>query len=130
MLRGRAFNSALVSFWRDEKGAIISSEMVAVMTVAGLALTAGLHQVSDAVNSEFEDIACAIRSMDQSYEFAGVSNGKACVSGSSYRDQGGAMDCAPLEGFIEEQAPCTPTIDCLPNAHEHHAIHGVEHSAR
>jgi Flp pilus assembly pilin Flp len=43
--------------WADEDGFIISAELVLVGTIVGLAMIAGLSEVSYAVNHELNDVA-------------------------------------------------------------------------
>ena len=43
--------------WADENGFIISAELVLVGTIVGLAMVAGLAEVSYAVNHELNDVA-------------------------------------------------------------------------
>lgn len=59
--------SILNDLWRDESGAVVTSELVLLGTVGVLGATVGLNQVSDALNGELRDVASAVRSLDQSY---------------------------------------------------------------
>ncbi len=45
------------SFWADENGFIISSELVLVGTIVGLGMIVGLAELSAAVNYELHDVA-------------------------------------------------------------------------
>ncbi len=77
----------LQQFWRDEVGAIVCAELVTVGTVAVLGTMVGLNTVASSINGELTDMARAIRSLDQSYSFAGFSNCRAWSAGSTYRQQ-------------------------------------------
>lgn len=79
-------------FWNDQNGAVISAELVLVLTVSVLAVIVGLSEVSVAVNTELNDISNAIGALNQSYYFTGfVSNCrgklKSSYSGSIFVDQ-------------------------------------------
>jgi Flp pilus assembly pilin Flp len=81
----------LKNFWLDQNGAVVSIELVLIITLTVLALTVGLSEVAVAVNTELNDISNAVGALNQSYAFTGfhsVSGGKfkSCFSGSSYHD--------------------------------------------
>ena len=115
----------LSRFWREEGGAIISTEMVTIMTVAGLAMTAGLAKLSHAVDAEFDDLACAVRALDQSYEYSGLSGCTSCWSGSSYNN------CVERSGgsslyWCDEDAACVDFEPaCLEDDARLHAKEGA-----
>ena len=46
----------LNAFWNDEKGFVVSAELVLVSTICVIALVVGLTQVSQAVNNELRDV--------------------------------------------------------------------------
>ena len=103
------------SLWTREDGAIISAELVLVMTIAVLAMLVGLDSVSEAVNNELNDVAGAFGAISQSFNFRGLSHPRhegrsehAIVSGSSFRDDVDDCDCIPLEltGHINTPAKC------------------------
>jgi Flp pilus assembly pilin Flp len=81
------------SFLNDEAGAIVSIEMVLIITIAVLALIVGWSEVAKAINTELNDISNAIGALNQSYSFTGyknsANNGKATSSyaGSSFLDK-------------------------------------------
>lgn len=82
----------LKNFWLDQNGAIVSIEMVLIITIAVLALIVGWSEVAVAVNTELNDVSNAIGSLNQSYHFAGFSawgNGKlkSAFGGSCFYDQ-------------------------------------------
>lgn len=54
-------------FWDNEAGLILSAEMVLILTIAVLGIVVGLVQVQTAVVSEFQDLALAFSSLNQSY---------------------------------------------------------------
>jgi Flp pilus assembly pilin Flp len=54
---------------RDECGAVISAELVLVLTILVIGVIVGLSEVAVAVNTELNDISNAIGALDQSYFF-------------------------------------------------------------
>jgi Flp pilus assembly pilin Flp len=59
------------NFWNDEQGAIISAELVLVMTIVVIGMTVGLSEVAHAVVAELNDVGDAIGSLNQSFAFSG-----------------------------------------------------------
>ena len=103
MSEKKGFVGTVRSLWTREDGAIISAELVLVMTIAVLAMLVGLDAISDAVNNELNDIADAFGAISQSFDFKGIghptTNGSAfhaVVSGSSFRDSVDYCDCTGL----------------------------------
>lgn len=60
-------NQILTRLWRDERGFVMSSELVLIASVAVLALIVGLASYRDAIISEMADNGRAIGAADQSY---------------------------------------------------------------
>ena len=77
----------LNDLWRDDTGAVLSSELVLVGTLGVVGATVGLNAISTAVNEELEDVAFAIRSLDQSYEIRGVKGCGAWTAGSVFHQE-------------------------------------------
>jgi len=73
--------------WNDEFGVILSAEVVVLGTVGVLGLTTGLSMVSKSVNSELQDLAFAMRSLDQSYELPAQRGCGAYTAGSCFRQE-------------------------------------------
>ena len=61
----------LKRLWADEGGAILSAELILIMTMLVIGLITGLHAVQKAVVSELADVAQAIGALNQSYAFTG-----------------------------------------------------------
>lgn len=79
--------------WKDDSGALVSIELILIITIAVLALVVGWSEVAHAVNTELDDISNAIGHFQQSYFFSGfgsykMSGGgpKAFFRGSSFFD--------------------------------------------
>lgn len=73
--------------WNDEAGVIMSAEAVVLGTVGVVGLTAGLSVAAKSVNSEFQDLAFAIRSLDQSYEIPIQHGSGAYTAGSCFKQE-------------------------------------------
>ena len=95
-----------MKLWNDECGAIISAELVLVMTILGIGMIVGLKAVQLAVVQELNDVAAAVGSINQSYSYAGLANycGEygGWTAGSSYTDHGDVCD---EEGSVVPVAP-------------------------
>lgn len=83
----------LKRLWKCEGGAIISAELVLVMTILVIGCIVGLTCVRNAVVGELSTVGEAIGSLNQSYAFPGVTSGegngcceRAYTAGSAYRD--------------------------------------------
>jgi len=84
----------LRKLFNDESGAVISAELVLVLTILVIGVIVGLNEVSVAVNTELNDVSNAIGSLDQSFFFSGlkgidaggVGKVKSATSGSRFTD--------------------------------------------
>ncbi len=79
------------NLWKDERGFIISAEMVTIATLVVCGVIVGFSTVRDAVVNELNDLANALNSLNQSYSFTSFqhsSGGKilATCAGSSFTD--------------------------------------------
>ena len=87
----------LKAFLNDECGAIVSIEMILIITIAVLALIVGWSEVAVAVNTELNDISNAVGALNQDYSFTGFThssnNNKPIANylGTAYNDK--ADDC-------------------------------------
>ena len=88
--------------WRDESGVLLSSEAVVVGTVAVVGLTTGLTVVAKSVNEELQDVAFAIRSLDQSYSIPAIEGCGARTAGSSFQQEPVKESLAELTAVIEK----------------------------
>ncbi len=62
---------AMRSWWNDECGAVLSAELVIILTVVVLGMITGLACVQQAVVAELQDVGAAFRGLNQSYGFTG-----------------------------------------------------------
>jgi len=67
--------------WRDERGAIISAEIMLVATLLVIGVIVGLKSVRDSVVSELADVAQAVSSASQGFWHRGNRD-----NGGSYKD--------------------------------------------
>jgi hypothetical protein len=88
--------------WRDEAGVLLSAEAVVVGTVAVVGLTTGLTVVAKAVNEELQDVAFAIRSLDQSYSIPAIEGCGARTAGSSFTQEPVKKSLDELTTVIEK----------------------------
>jgi Flp pilus assembly pilin Flp len=58
-------------FLHDEAGAIVSIEIILIITIAVLALIVGWAEIAVAVNTELNDISNAVGALNQSFAFTG-----------------------------------------------------------
>ena len=111
--------------WQDECGLILSAEAVTVGTLGVLGAVVGLNTASTAVDEELKDFAYAIRSLDQSFGFAGRESCKAWSAGSSFRQQdvqvslndlcaNGATDVKAIQDHVETHKQGTLPTAPLP----------------
>lgn len=78
----------------DEAGVVLSSELALVGTVGVLGMVVGLDAVTCSVTSELNDLASAFGTIDQSFNYRGISKaGHARAAGSGYNDRGDLCDC-------------------------------------
>jgi len=77
----------LRQLWRDDRGAILSAELVLLMTLLVIGLVAGIKALNAAVAEELGDVAAAIGNLDQSYWYSGTK-----------LDDGWMYGCAATEG--------------------------------
>jgi len=59
------------SFWNDELGAVLSAELVLVMTILVIGMVVGLSEMQHAVLQELNDVAEAMGAVNQSYSYTG-----------------------------------------------------------
>ena len=84
--------------WNDEVGAIVSAELVLVLTILVIGMIAGLASLRDAVVSELADVAQAIANVNQSYSYGGITAHCAATAGSQFIDLVDFCDGAALTG--------------------------------
>ena len=73
-------STILKSFWSDEAGFLISSELVLVATIGVLGTIAGLAEIAAAITTELNDVSNAIGSLNQSFIIPGTQGSNIGVS--------------------------------------------------
>jgi len=63
----------LARFVHDETGAVLSAELVLIMTLLVIGMIVGLSELQDAVVNELNDVGEAIGSLNQAFFFHGQS---------------------------------------------------------
>lgn len=90
-----------IELLRDESGLILSAELVLILTICVLGIIVGLVQVQSAVVSEFQDLALAFSSLNQSYSTQGFMGCR--------KWRFGAMSFTAGSGFIDIFDGCIGT---------------------
>ncbi len=110
----------LEQVWLDDRGFIVSVELILIATIMLIGLLAGMTAIRDSVLSELSDVAGAVQDMNQSYRLYGVQGHSASTAGmdyidrtdfcDSYDDASGAIDnCITIRyaNEIEENSAVT-----------------------
>lgn len=105
--------SLWMTFWRDERGSVVSAEAVVVGVVGVAGATVGMSAASQAIDAEMQDVAHAIRSLDQSYSLRGFNGTTAGTAASRFTQQDVARSRAELDAYGRQWAqpnaiPATP----------------------
>lgn len=101
-------------FWSDEEGAVLSAELILLMTILVIGLVAGLTAVRNAVVTEMADVGAAVGSLNQGFTFNGLADNSSMNStaGSSFidkKDLGDGQTSATGELGVHVVAP-TPEL--------------------
>lgn len=78
--------------WNDDKGFVVSIELVLIATIAVIGLITGLTAVRDGVVSELSDVAGAVQDINQSYTINGVVGHSAATAGMDFLDDNDHCD--------------------------------------
>lgn len=109
----------LKKLWNDEGGAIISAELILVLTVLFCGLAVGLVSLRDAVVTELADVGHAIGSLNQTYSFGGVTNEAhhAVCEGSFFNDGLDICDTDCSQVNVAPDSTCGIQV-CVIGGHE------------
>jgi len=99
--------------WKDERGFVVSTELVLIATILVIGMIVGLVTVRDAVVQELGDIATAIGNINHSYSFSGVSGCTSGTAGSEFQDEYDACSHF-LGGDPPGQAPYGMSVQQAP----------------
>ena len=106
--------------WSEETGAIVSAEIMLIMSILVLGVTVGLKSVRDAVVTELADVAQAIANVDQSYFYSATSGHHAFTAGAFFNDLPDFCDQA-WQDCPEQQSKCVTICSA--------ALHPTGHNA-
>jgi Flp pilus assembly pilin Flp len=95
----------LRKLYQDESGAVISAELVLVLTILVIGVIVGLSEVAVAVNTELNDISNAIGALDQSYFFTGFHGRDGGIGGKFKSSVGGSR-------FTDAHDDCDKNTSC------------------
>jgi hypothetical protein len=106
----------LLQLFRDERGFVVSSEMVMLATIVVIGMVAGLTTVRDQTIQELADVADAFSEVDQSLSYSGVTSHAASSAGSLFND---LRDFCEVIGPVSDQLAgneprCMEINDILP----------------
>jgi hypothetical protein len=76
----------MVRLWNDDAGYLLSAESVFLFTIVVLGLLTGWVAIRNSVVSELTEVSNAIASLDQAYNYSGLSNCNSFTNGSSMTD--------------------------------------------
>jgi len=71
---------------RNQRGFIVSTELMLIATILVIGLVVGLQAVRVSVVTELADVGAAIGAVTQTYSYSGATGHHASVNGSSYTD--------------------------------------------
>lgn len=81
------------NFWNDDRGFIVSAELVLIATILVIGMIVGLSEVQHAVVQELNDVGDAIGAVNQGYFYSGFTarkdfggGQKSSTFGSTFRD--------------------------------------------
>jgi Flp pilus assembly pilin Flp len=97
---------ALKRLWSEQDGAIVSAEIVLVMSILVIGLIAGLTSLRDAVVEELADVGGAIGSLNQSFSFSASSGHCGITFGSFFVDTFDTCDLPTASSGSELNSRC------------------------
>jgi len=96
---------SMISILKDERGALLTIELILVATIVGLGSIAGLAAFRDSVSQEFGDVSAGLASIDHGYTFNDLEKNESIDnvqfaffhSGSNYVDESNFCEPATLD---------------------------------
>jgi len=85
----------LMRLWADDSGAVVSAELVLIITILVLGMVVGLTSLRDQVTQELGDVAGAISTINQSFSFSGATGHHSSTAGSIFVDFHDSCDTPP-----------------------------------
>ena len=104
-LREADVPATIVAILCDERGALLTMELILVATIVGLGSIVGLTAFRDSVSQEFGDVSAGLASIDHGYAFNDLEKDEAIDnmrfaffhSGSNYTDESNFCEPATLD---------------------------------
>ncbi|HTN76098.1 MAG TPA: hypothetical protein VL096_12655 [Pirellulaceae bacterium] len=93
----------LKNLWNDEGGAILTIEIVLVMTILVIALVTGLSSLRDGIITELSDVGQAIGNADQSFTVGGTRAASSATPNFGFLDQRDFADGGNTSAFINSR---------------------------
>lgn len=104
------FNLAL-RFWREETGAIVTSELVLIATLLVIGIVAALAAVRSAIVTELADFSSSLGTMNQSFSVGGTSSADGSfTAASAFADAADAGDSVNAQG--QQVGPSACIVVC------------------
>ena len=95
--------TTIARLYHETDGAIVSAEIMLVMTILVLGTIVGLKSVRDSVVSELADVAQAIANVNQGYCYSAVGGPAGHTGGGEFKDQADFCDTAWGHGTQESK---------------------------
>ena len=111
--------ACFIRFLNDESGMVITAELVMIITIAVISISAGWGAASSMLVEELEDVANSVGSLDQSFNYRGISApGHATSSGGGFNDSSNLVNVSTSTNFNASVAGLdfTPLIPDMPQA--------------
>jgi len=103
----------LRTLWNDDFGAIISAELVLVLTITVLSMMVGLHELASGVIHELADVSESIGHLDQSYVLSGFASEKSDTQGATqYKSAYGGSNFADAQDNCDDCSGSQDLTDC------------------
>jgi len=101
--------NTLKALWNDDCGAVVSIELILVITILGIGMIVGLTTLRNDVVTELADTAQAVANIDQSYSYCGVTGHCSATNGSAFQDSDDFCEVGP--GNAGEQCVDISTVN-------------------
>ncbi|MBS0210494.1 MAG: hypothetical protein JSS27_16240 [Planctomycetes bacterium] len=90
----------------ETDAAIISAELIIILTVLVIGVCVGVTSIRDAIVTEMADVAQAIANLNQSFGFSGVAGHATASAGSEFIDRADFCDRSNATGTNVQQSKC------------------------
>ena len=103
----------LLKLWQDQDGFVVSTELILIATILVIGMIVGLATARNAVVQELGDVAMAVGSINQSFQYTGVASRDdlSQTAGSTFLDQ--TDFCDGEDVATDEPAGISVQMDAL-----------------